>query len=184
LFESRAGNFETDEVVIAVWSVAFAGDLENVKTKFGFYMGQPIVLKCNAVAVFLSEAGLQNRDGPIGADAVTVVVRSVMGERADGESELVEILGVSQQSLDEIAASDVMREVTKERTAVRVVPHILNDGTTVGEGLRPAQIFLGCLREFIQKERLDVRLPDGIDDGLMRQNSVGTNGSWRGQQNG
>ena len=105
----RARNFEADEIVIAVWRVAFPRDLENVKAKFGFHVRQPVILKGNAVAKFLTETRIQNRNGPVGAKAVPSVVRGIVRKRANGESVLVEILGVAQQSLDEIAAADVMR---------------------------------------------------------------------------
>ena len=184
LLENRAGNFETDEVVIAVRSVAFPRDFENVKTKFRLHVRKLVVLKQNAVAVFLPQPRIQNRNGSVGADAMTVVVRGVVRERADGESVLGYIFCVSQQRLDEITAADVMREVAEKRAAVRVVAHILNDGSAISVGLRPAQILLGCRREFFQEERLDVHLPSGIDDGLMREDSVGVNGSRQRQQNG
>ena len=168
LLENRAGNFEADEVVIAVGSVSFSCDFENVKAKFGFHMGQGVVLESNAVAKFLSEPGIQNRNGTVGAEAVTVVVRGVMRERADGESVFVDVLGVPQQRLDEIAAADVMRKIAEKGAAIRVIPHILNDRTAISVGLCPAQIFFCGLREFLQEERLDVRLPRCIDDGFMR----------------
>src|SRR5260370_18659102 len=75
LLEKRAGNFEADEVVIAVWSVAFASDFEDVKAKFGFHMRQAVVRKRHAFAVFLPEAGIQNRNGPVSAQAGTGVDR-------------------------------------------------------------------------------------------------------------
>src|SRR5437870_2146065 len=150
LLENRAGNLESNEVVVAVRGVAFPRDFENVKTKFGFHMCQPAVLKRNAVAVFLPEAWIQNRNGAVGAKPMTVVVRRVVRERTEGESILVDILSVSPQSLDEIAAADVMRKVAEKGAAVRVVAHVLNDGAAVGVGLRPAQILLGCQREFFQ----------------------------------
>ena len=184
LLENRAGNFETDEVVIAVWSEALPRDFEHVESKFSFHMCEPVVLKRNAVAVFLPEAGIQNRNGSVGTEAMTVVVRGVMRERTEGESVLVGIFGVSQQRLDEIAAADVMREVAEKGAAVRVVAQILNNGAAVGVGLCPAQILLGCLREFLQEERLDVHFPGYIDNSFMSEDSVGVNGGRQRQQNG
>src|SRR6266571_3755347 len=91
LFEGCARNFETDEVMIAVRSVAFPCDFKNVKAKFGFHMCQPVVFKRNGVAEFLPEARIQKRNGSIDAQAVSVIVRSVMGERAESESVRIEI---------------------------------------------------------------------------------------------
>src|SRR2546429_5903283 len=184
LLENRAGNLESNEVVVAVRGVAFPRDFKNVKTKFGFHMGQPAVLKRNAVPVSLPEAGIQNRNGAVGAKPMTVVVRGVMRERTDGEGVFVDILSVSQKRVDEVAVADIMREAAEKGAAVRVVAHILNDGAAVGVGLGPAQILLGCLRKFLLKERFDVRFPSRIDDGFVREDGVGVNGSRQRQQNG
>ena len=81
---------------------------------------------------------------------MAIVVRGIVRQRAGGESVFVEIFGVSQQRQDEIAAADVVREVAEKRAAVRVVPHVLNDGSAIGVGLGPAQILLGCTRKFFQ----------------------------------
>src|SRR4029077_4425548 len=184
LVENSAGNFKSDEVVIAVWSVAFPRDFEYVKSKFGLHMPQPAVLIGNAVAELLPQAGIQNRNSSVSAEAVTVVVRRVMRKRAGGESVLIEIFRIPQQREDEIAAADVMREVAEKGVPVRVIAHILNDGAAVGVSLRSAQIFFGCLREFFQQQRLDVRLPNRIDNGFVREDSVGVNGRRQRQQNG
>src|SRR5207249_7829567 len=108
----------------------------------------------------------------------------IMRTRNDGEVIFVEILSVTQQRQDEIAAADIMREDAEKGAAVRVVAHILNDGAAVGVGLGPAQILLGCLRKFLLKERFDVRFPSRIDDGFVREDGVGVNGSRQRQQNG
>src|SRR5436853_2733661 len=128
LLENRAGNLESNEVVVAVRGVAFSRDFKNVKTTFGFHMCQPAVLKRNAVAVFLPQTGIQNRNGAVGAKPMTVVVRGVVRECTEGESVLVDILSICEQRLDEIAAADVMREVAEKGAAVRIVAHVLKDG--------------------------------------------------------
>ena len=66
-----------------------------------------------------------------------------------------------------------MRQIAEKGAAVRVVTHVLNDGAAVGERLRPAQVFFRRLRIFFQKQRLDVTVPGGIDDGFMRKHGVG-----------
>jgi len=57
LIENRAGNFESDEIVIAVRRVTLASDLENVEPKFGLHMREPPVLIRNAIAVFFRRLG-------------------------------------------------------------------------------------------------------------------------------
>src|SRR6266404_2076526 len=138
----------------------------------------------NAVAIFLPQARIQNWNSSIDAEAVTVVVRGVVRKRAEGERVLNDVFGVPQQRKDEIAAADVMREVAEEGAAIWVVAHILNDRAAVSVGLRPAEILFGRLREFLPEERLDMRLPSSIDDGFVRENSVGMNRSRQHQQNG
>src|SRR6266853_1488292 len=112
------------------------------------------------------------------------VIRGVVRKRAEGERVLNDVFGVPQQRKDEIAAADVMREVAEEGAAIWVVAHILNDRAAVSVGLRPAEILFGRLREFLPEERLDMRLPSSIDDGFVRENSVGMNRSRQHQQNG
>src|SRR5438309_11974709 len=77
-----------------------------------------------------------------------------------------------------------VRRVTKKGPTEMVIAHVLNESPAVSVSLRPAQIFLACLREFLQEERLDVRFPSRVNDCLMRQNSVGVNGGRQYEQNG
>ena len=151
LIENRTGNFKTNEVMVAVRSVAFLGDLQNVEAKLGLHVSQPAVFIRNAVTVFFAQARVENRNRAIGAEAVPVVVRGVMGKGADGKSVFIQVFRVTQECQDEIAAADVMREVTEKGAAVRVVAHILNNGAAVGIGLSPAQIFFGGLGKLFQQ---------------------------------
>ena len=57
--ENRASDFETDEIVVAVRSVAFPRNLENVEAEFGLHMRKPAVFIGNAVAVFFPEARIE-----------------------------------------------------------------------------------------------------------------------------
>ncbi len=68
----------------------------------------------------------------VGADAVAVVVRSVMGEGAQGRRRNRSSLWNREQGQDKIAAAHVMGQVAEEMSAVRVVTHVLNDGAAVG----------------------------------------------------
>jgi hypothetical protein len=160
--------------------------LEHIEGKLGLHVGERIVRIRNAVAVFLAQTGIENRNDAVGAKAVTVVVRCVMGERADGESVLRNVFCISQESQNEIAAADVVCQIAKKGAAVGVVAHVLNDGAAVGVGLRPAQILLRGLREFFQEQRLDVCFPNRVNNCFMREHSVSVNGSGGGQrqQNG
>ncbi len=51
--------------------------------------------------------------------------------------------------------------------AVWIVAHVLDDEPAVGIRLRLAQLLFGGTRKTGQQERLDVRLPDCIDDGFV-----------------
>ena len=74
-------------------------------------MGQAVILKRNVVSEFLPKVGIQNRNGPVDAEAVTVIVRGVVRERTEGERILVDILGVMQQRLNEIKDREDFRPV-------------------------------------------------------------------------
>ena len=59
---------------------------------------------------------------------MTGVVERVVGERAEGERELVRIARIADQRLDEVAGPDVVSQVGEQMTAEGVVPEVLDEG--------------------------------------------------------
>src|SRR5262249_27076992 len=76
----------------------------------------------------------------------------------------------------------VMGEITKQRLAEWVVPHVLNGGAAIGVGVRVAQFRLGCAGKFLQEKRPDGTIPGEINQFLMRENGVSA-GLGRADQN-
>ena len=183
LLQQSAGDFEPDAIVVAVRSIPLARNFKNVESKFGLHVRETIVFKRHAIAEFLPQARIQDRNGSIDAQTMAVVVRSVVRQGADSKSKFVDVLRIAQECLNEVAAANVMREVAKEGLSVRIVAHVLNDRASIGIGLRTAQIFLGSLWKFLEKQGLYVRLPGGIDDSFVGKDCVRANGRGRRQPN-
>src|SRR5258705_3148370 len=102
---------------------------------------------CTDASFLRFTVGKEERSGRWVAEPMAVGVRGIVGHGTDRESVFVQILGVSQQSDDEVAAADIMCQVAKEYAAVRVVAHILNDGAAVRIAVRLAQFIGGSVRE-------------------------------------
>ena len=92
-----------------------------------------------------------------------------MLERAQREGVLVQVRRLMEQLLDEVAGADVMQEVTVKLVRVGKVAQVLNDGTSVGIRARYLQLLRRGVREAVDQERLERRLPGAFDDGLVRE---------------
>ena len=127
---------ETDEPLVCLGEVGSARGLDHVERK----LHDDVLLRRIDVRDLVAELETQLRIGQRhravhGLGMPRVVVR-VVCERADGEREFVDVPGVAQQRLDEVAGADVVQEVAEESAAERVVPEILDDRTAVGERTR------------------------------------------------
>ena len=103
-----------------------------------------------------------------------------MSQRSQRERIFVEAPGVAQHNTDKIPAADVVNEVGKEVRPEWVVPHVLNDASAVSVGASLLQIGRAGARKTLQQEGLDGFLPDGVNDGFMRENGIGVK-IWRMQ---
>ncbi len=122
---------------------------------------------------FLRKWRIENGHGAIGADAVTLVVGGVMRESTEGKGVLVDILRVAEHGHNEIAAANVMSEITEKMAAVRIVAEVLYDGATIGIGLRGTQFFFGGVGIFCLEQWFQMRLPYGVNQRLMGENGIG-----------
>ena len=173
--EQRRGDFEADEIAVGVGGVALLGDFEDVEAEFGFQVRGGIVFVGGDEADFLFDFRVEKRDGAIDGDAVAVIVGGEVGERAEGEGVLVEVaigFGIAKKSVDKITAAHVVREVAEEMAAVRVVAHVLDDGTAVGEGVGFAEIVGRGVWKMCFEDGEDVLRPGGIDDGFVREDRI------------
>src|SRR5215472_8250595 len=96
-----------------------------------------------------------------------------MRQRAKGERQFVDVLRVVNQLQDKVAAADVMEQVTEKLVAGRIVTHILNQAAAVGIGMGAAQVIFCGIGITLQKETLEVALPDEVDYLLVGEHGVG-----------
>ena len=128
------GNFEADEIVIAVGSVAIFGDLGYVEAKLSADVGFGILLIGDDRAVFFAEFGELEADGLIDS-GMTAIVGGVVSKSAEGKGIFVEVGGFLDEIDDEVAAANVVGEVAEIFAAEGIVAHVLHDGAAVGEGV-------------------------------------------------
>src|ERR1700693_2526237 len=133
--------------MVAVGGVAPVRYLQNIESKLGLYVRQRILLVGNRVAILLFQFWVQDRYRAIGAHAVTVVVGGVVSQRAEGKRIVVEVLGIAQQSQDKVSAPHIVRQVAEEKTSVRVVAHVLDNGSAVGIAVCFFNFFPGRIGE-------------------------------------
>src|SRR5580658_1905622 len=104
---------------------------------------------------------------------MAVVIRDVVGEGAQRESVVVQILRIADQGADEIGSADVVSEVAEKLAAERVVAHVLNHGAAIGVTVRRLQLFGGGVGKSRKKKRFDRVVPGGVNERFVRENPVG-----------
>src|ERR1700730_15224949 len=127
----------------------------------------------NRIAVFLFQFGIQKGDRAVGGDAVAVVVRGVVSERAERKSVAVKVFGIAHQSQDKVSAPYIVRQVTEKMTPMRVITHVLDNRTAVCKPVGLFEFFTSGLGETLQKYRAYVGVPHAVNDGFMRKDGVG-----------
>src|SRR5678815_2572001 len=103
---------------------------------------------------------------------MTRVVGHVMCQGAESERILVDIVRVAKHCLNEVCASNVVRQVCEQMRTHRVITHVLHDASAIGIGTSLLQILRSCAREPLQQNLFYGILPHRIDDGFMRENGV------------
>ena len=90
--QHRLGDFEADEVVVAIRGIAILRDLSHIKTKFGANVGFGIVLVRDFLTELLAKIGKQKGYGLVHRGMSHVIGR-VVSESAQSEGEFVQIAG-------------------------------------------------------------------------------------------
>src|SRR5579863_7487856 len=108
---------------------------------------------------------------------MAIDVGHVVRQRAEGESIFLGILTLPEHFFNEIAAAHVMNEVAEFLAAEGVIAKILNNGATVGVGVRFLDLVVGQAWETVFNERENVRSPEEIDDLFVGQNRIGERSS-------
>src|SRR4029077_10076217 len=115
--------------MVTIWGVTSMRYFQDVESKFRLYVRQPVLFIRNRVAVFLLQLGIQERDRAIRTHGMTVIVGGIVGECAKRKRVTVKVLGIPEKSQDEVPAPHIVRQVAEEETSVRVVAHVLDDGS-------------------------------------------------------
>src|ERR1700691_5226667 len=116
---------------------------QYVESEFRLYVGQLILFIGDRVAVFLFQLGIEDRNGAICADGVAFCVSGVMRESSERERVAIQVLRVTDEGEDEIPAAHVVRQVAEEKTSVRIISHVLDDGPAIGVAVCFFKLF-GC----------------------------------------
>src|ERR1019366_5225619 len=82
-------------------------------------------------------------------------IRRIVRQCSQRECVLVDILAFEQQLANEVSAADVVHQVAKFRAAEWVVAEILDDGASIGVGMRVPDLVLRKSRIALEEEGLD-----------------------------
>src|SRR5271166_61387 len=96
----------------------------------------------------------------------------VVGKGTECKRIFVQIVRFGDKRENEIAAPNIVREITKELAAERIVAHVLNDGASIGIGMGLLQFLRSRAGKALQQQRLDPIIPCCIDNRFMRQDRV------------
>ena len=104
-----------------------------------------------------------------------------MGESAERESILIGVATLVNQFENEITAADVVHEVAEFGAAEGIVAEILDDGATVGIGMRFGELVFGQIGETLEEERANVVGPHQVHDSFVSENRISKAGAAREQ---
>ncbi len=107
------------------------GHLDDIEGELHHDVRPRAVFIGDPVAVFLTQPGVHVRNRQVDRQAMSVVVRHIVRQRAQSESVFIDVTGVVEQGLDEIARPDIMSEITEQAAPERVVAHVLDDAAPV-----------------------------------------------------
>jgi hypothetical protein len=165
--QKSLGNLEANKTMIVVRRVPLLGDLEDVKAEFRFQvLSRSVFVGCH-VGVLLVEGRIEYWHCPVHGDSMAVVICGVVRQSAERECVFIEVLGIVDQRLDEVAAANVVHQIAEEMTAVGIIAQILNDRTAIGEGVSLAQFVGSGVWKALEEQRTNVGLPAGINEGFM-----------------
>lgn len=109
-------------------------------------------------------------------------VADVMGESTDGEGEFVRVMGVSDETADEISGANIVCQIAQERVAEGIIAEVLNGATPVSVGVGLVNLRFGEARIAFEQERTNGLLPGKIDNLLMALERVGMTGFTKEQE--
>ena len=158
-------------IVVSIRGIAVLCDLHHVESEFSPDVCLGIVGIGGSFPVLLRQLGEFHGHDAID-NRMPAVVRRVVGECAQGKSVFVEVRGLLNHNYDEVSTTHVVHQVAEILVAERIVAHVLNQRSAIGIGMRLPQIFLGSFGEALFQKRLDLILPEEVDDFFVRENRV------------
>jgi hypothetical protein len=99
-------------------------------------------------------------------------IGGVVGKSTHRKCIFIQILELGDERENEIAAPNIVREITKESATERIIAHVLNACSSISVGIRLLQFFASRAGETLQQCRPDSIIPRYIDDRFMSQDSV------------
>ena len=162
--EQGGRDLNADVAEVAGGGEAAFAELVDVEGELGLDVCVGALGVVDAGAVLLFEAGELDGDGDVDGGAVTDGVADVVGERADGEGELVGGLRVVEKGEDEVSRANIVGEVGEKLVAEGVVAEVLNGAATVGVGVRLPELGRGDVGEAAQEKGPDGLLPGEVDE--------------------
>ena len=174
--EQGHGDFEADVLEICGGrEVAFA-ELIDVEGELGLDVRVGALGVIDGGTVLLFKAGEFYGDGVVDGVAVSDGVAYVMRQRADGEGEVVDVLGVAEEVANKVAGADVVGEIGEESVREGIVAEVLDGAAAVGIGSGLLELGLGEVREAFEQDRADGVLPREVDDGFVGLDRVWDSG--------
>lgn len=163
---------ETNVIKIGRGREATLADLVDIKGKLRANVGMLAFAVGNDRAILFAELGELRGDGFVDGLGMADRVPDVMGERADGECQLVGGVGVANKAEDEIAGADVVGQVAKKVIAEWIVPEVLNGAAAIGEGVRLLNLYGSEFGIAFEQKRPDGLLPGQIDELFVRLHGI------------
>ena len=174
--EQGHGDFEADVLEVCGGREVTFAELINVEGELGLDVRVRSLGVIDDGTVLLFKAGEFYGDGVINDVAVAYGVAYVMRQRANGEGEVVDVLGVAEEVANKVAGANVVSEIGEESVTEGIVAEVLDGTAAVGIGSSLLELSLGEVGEAFEQDRADGVLPREIDDGFMGLDRVWDSG--------
>ena len=132
MFQYAFRDLKADKVFVAFRRIAALRCLKHIKRKFGPAVRDVVVRIRDGIAELQAELRVEQWDRHIRRNTVPAVIGRKMRKRSQGKRVLIQIPGLADHVGDEVAASDVMRQIAVECASKRVVAQVLNDASAIG----------------------------------------------------
>src|ERR1700758_3520485 len=99
-------------------------------------------------------------------------IRRIVRQSAQRECVFVDVLALDQQLANKVSATDVVHQIAELPATERVVAEILDEGASVGVGMRFFKLVCRQSGKPLEDQRLDLIAPQQVDDLLVSENRV------------